>query len=155
MFKNILVPIDGSEDSKHALEIAIKLAQQFESSIALIHVYSLSTSPPLDTFDIDFVTYPQSPRDLIKQLAKVMKEVRTRLVEKSKKRVEESHIPLQIILREGHPVKEIIKIAKEGVYDLIVLGSKGSSGLIETLIGSVSEKVIRHAPCNVLVTKIN
>ncbi|MEM3789229.1 MAG: universal stress protein, partial [Candidatus Bathyarchaeia archaeon] len=57
------------------------------------------------------------------------------------------------VLREGHVVQEIVRAAEEGKFDLIVMGARGISRIKELILGSVSDGVIRHAPCPVLVTK--
>jgi len=67
--------------------------------------------------------------------------------------VEAKGISVEKLLKEGHVVQEIREVAKEGKYDLIVIGVKGISEVRETRLGSVSEKVIRNAQCPVLVIK--
>jgi nucleotide-binding universal stress UspA family protein len=62
-------------------------------------------------------------------------------------------IPVETQLVEGHVMQEIVKIARDNQSDLIVMGAKGESKLKETLLGSVSEKVVRNAPCAVLIVK--
>jgi nucleotide-binding universal stress UspA family protein len=57
------------------------------------------------------------------------------------------------LLREGHTVQETLKIARDSKFDLIVMGARGISRIREILLGSVSDGVIRNAPCPVLVTK--
>jgi nucleotide-binding universal stress UspA family protein len=57
------------------------------------------------------------------------------------------------MLREGHIVQEIVTAAREGEFDLIVIGAKGRSKIKEILLGSICEKVVRNAPCNVMVVK--
>ena len=60
---------------------------------------------------------------------------------------------VETLLGEGHTVEEILKTAKEGEFDLIVMGARGLSTIKEIFLGSVSHGVTRHAPCPVLVVK--
>jgi len=57
------------------------------------------------------------------------------------------------VLREGHTVQEIVKAAKEGEFNLVVMEARGLSRIKEIILGSVSDGVIRNAPCPVHVTK--
>lgn len=62
-------------------------------------------------------------------------------------------VPVETILKEGNTVQEIVKKAREGNYDLIVMGARGLSKIKELLLGSVSDGVIRNAACPVLIVK--
>jgi nucleotide-binding universal stress UspA family protein len=59
----------------------------------------------------------------------------------------------RIVIGEGPPVDEIVRIARENQVDLIVIATHGHTGLKHLLLGSVAERVIRHAPCAVLVVR--
>ena len=62
-------------------------------------------------------------------------------------------VTVETLLKEGHTVQEILKTARDGEFDLIVMGARGISKIREILLGSVSDGVIRNAPCPVLITK--
>ncbi len=66
----------------------------------------------------------------------------------------DARIPVHHVLLEGDPASEIVRYAEEQVVDLIVMGTHGRSGLERLLMGSVAEKVMREAPCSVLVVKL-
>jgi nucleotide-binding universal stress UspA family protein len=68
-------------------------------------------------------------------------------------RVKAEGVPVETILLEGNTVQEIIKAAGEGKFDLIVMGARGISKIREILLGSVSDGVLRNAPCPVLIVK--
>jgi len=69
-------------------------------------------------------------------------------------KVKAEEVQVETILREGHTVQEIIRTAKEGKFDLIVIGGRGISRIRELLLGSVTDGVIHHAHCPVLVIKL-
>ena len=150
MFTKILVPFDGSDHSQKALETAIDLAKQFDGEITLIHVYSVSIVMSLSMY------YNESnvvASQEVSRLAETIREASAEILAKGEKMVKAEGIPVETLLREGHVVQEIIKTVREGRFDLIVIGAKGMSKVKEMFLGSVSEKVVRNAPCTVMVVK--
>ena len=69
------------------------------------------------------------------------------------KEAESKGVTCEVLVRDGQPFVQIIRCAREVKADLIVMGSHGRSGLAQMLIGSVAEKVVRKAPCSVLIVK--
>jgi nucleotide-binding universal stress UspA family protein len=149
LFKNILVPLDGSKYSQLALETAIELAKQFQSNITLIHVNSLSAITPLNIYENTKFINP----DKLVNLISTTREVGFNILAQGKKKVEAHKIPVKTKFKEGHVVQEILTTTREGHFDLIIMGAKGISKIKEISIGSVSEKVLRNAPCSVMVLK--
>ena len=135
----ILVPLDGSESSLHALNKAIKIAKKFDGKITLINVYWISA----------FRITPSQLVDYVVHIRKAGEEI----LEKGKKLVKTEGVPVETVLKEGHNVEEILNTAKEGNYDLIVMGARGASKIKEILLGSTSYGVTSHAPCPVLIIK--
>ncbi|MEM1564227.1 MAG: universal stress protein [Candidatus Bathyarchaeia archaeon] len=154
MFSKILVPLDGSEHSLKALDIAIQIAKKFDGKITLIHVYSVSARPVFVpepstlTPGIPIMTPAEYSR-----VAEAVREAGARILAQGKDKVRAEGVEVEAILREGHVVHEIVKVAEEGKFDLIVMGARGISKIRELILGSVSDGVIRNAPCPVLVTK--
>jgi nucleotide-binding universal stress UspA family protein len=146
LIKKILVPFDGSDKSKHALEYAVNLAVQTSSQIQLLTVI-----PPvfLPTYSF-YVLKSNAIRDCQKELEISFKGVLT----KALSYIHKKNIGLKVSTKfaKGVPYKEIVKTAKEGDFDLIIMGTRGLEGQISYL-GSVSSKVINEAPCPVLVIK--
>jgi nucleotide-binding universal stress UspA family protein len=149
VFNRILVPLDGSEFSERALETAINVAKKFGGNITLLHVYLVSVIMSLSTYnEAGIVASVEAPT-----LIKAIREAGADILVKAEKVAEAEGIPVETQLKEGHVAQEIIKAAREGRYDLIVMGAKGRSKIKELLLGSVSEKVVRTAPCTVMVVK--
>jgi nucleotide-binding universal stress UspA family protein len=152
VFERILVPLDGSEHSMHALENAIQIAKKCDGKITLVHVYSVMSAGvvPMTMAMYEPVTLPP---ELITKLADAVRESGANLLEKAKKKVDAEGIQSKTLLKEGHVVEEILKVAKEENTDLIVIGARGLSTIREVFLGSVSHGVTLHAPCPVLLMR--
>ncbi len=154
MFNKILVPLDGSEHSLKALGIAIKIAKKFDGKIALIHVYSVSVRPVIVPEPSTLTPgIPITAPTEYSRVAEAVREAGARILAQGKERAKAEGIEAETILREGHVVHEIVKAAEDGKFNLIVMGARGISKIKELILGSVSDGVIRNAPCPVLVTK--
>jgi nucleotide-binding universal stress UspA family protein len=155
LFERILVPIDGSEHSSRALDVAVQIAKEFHGKLALIHVYSVSVTPVI-------VPEPSAmtpPSALLmtsvetSKVAEAAREVGNRILSDSASKAEAQKVEVEMLLKEGHTVQEIIKTAKEGDFGLIVIGARGLSHIRVLLLGSTTDGVIHHASCPVLVVK--
>src|SRR5262245_47896254 len=139
--KRILVPTDFSKFSKAALDYAMALAEKFRTELYLLHVVqNLGVMIP----DMVNVVPPVMPSN--EQLTAAVREALDRLIKENQ--LERFNVKSDV--RIGSPFYEIIQFAKENDIDLIVMGTHGHSGLAHMLMGSVSEKVVRKAPCPVL-----
>ena len=155
MFEAILVPLDGSDHSQHALEVAVQIAKKFRARMTLIHVYSVTVTPvvlpeptTLTPSSIPVVT----PAEVAK-MVEAARGVGNRILSDGEAKAKSEGVKVDTLLKEGNTVQEIVKAAKEGQYNLIVMGVRGISMLRELLVGSVSEGVIKHSSCPVLVVK--
>ncbi|MCL1978899.1 MAG: universal stress protein [Methanomassiliicoccaceae archaeon] len=140
-FKKILVPTDGSEFTKYAVEKAIELAKLSEGKVTALFVLdkSVYASSPMDTAVIN----------VYDTLEKEGKHATNYVVEKAGEagvEIEEKHI-------EGVPARIILQEAEEGGYDIIVMGTLGRTGISKLLMGSVAEKIVQNAKCPVMVAK--
>lgn len=86
-------------------------------------------------------------------MVEAAREVGQRILDDGEQKAKFEDVQVESMLREGNTVQEILRLAKEGSFDLIVMGVGGVSKLRELLLGSVSEGVMKHAPCPVLVVK--
>ncbi len=135
--QQILVPIDFSSDSEQALDYAIGLAQQFQSSLTLMHVIYIPV-----TTEVNLAAYFADMEAGVKEG-----------IETYRKRAEEAGLAVDVVIVRGTPFHEIVQTAKTKQIDLIVMGTHGRTGVTHLLIGSVAERVVRLAPCPVLVTR--
>jgi len=140
-FSRIIAPVDGSEESKYAAKKAIFLAEHIGVDVVAMYVKDTSIFarfPPLDD-----VLYFNMDKFLEKEALSILDKVEKMGSKRGVKVIKK--------LVEGIPDEEIIKEARKS--DLIVMGSKGITALDRILIGSVSEKVLHHAPCPVMIVR--
>ena len=140
----ILVPTDFSKHSHNALTYAAAFAEKFGAELYLLHVVqdlalfipeAVSVAPP--------VTPP------IEQMTAAVREALDRAVREN----DLGRLTVHCEVREGTPFYEIIQFARETNIDLIIMGTHGHTGLAHVLLGSVTEKVVRKAPCPVLTVR--
>src|SRR5689334_1171838 len=142
--RRILVPTDFSKHSENALQYAVAFADKFGSELYLLHVVQ-----DLALFVPDTVTGTPPVVPPVQQLTAAVREGLQRVIREHGL----ERLPVCPEVREGTPFYEIIRFAKEKDVDLIVMGTHGRSGLAHVLLGSVSEKVVRKAPCPVLTVR--
>jgi len=154
LFEKILVPLDGSKHSSKALETAIQIAKKFGGKITLINVFSVAT--PVVMPEPTTLTSPAVPIMTPTELSEVAEAARktaSNILAEGEQRIKAEDVQFESLVREGHTVQEILRAAREGEFDLIVMGARGISKIKEILLGSVSDGVIRNSPCPVLVVK--
>jgi nucleotide-binding universal stress UspA family protein len=143
-FSKILVPVDFSPHSEHALRIAADLARRYEAKLCVAHVHV----PVLHAAPGAFLLYSEQ------QLPGLLAEYE-KLLEKSSHDARAAGAQqVETKLLQGVPVSEVIRFAREGAFDLIVMGTHGRTGIAHALIGSVAERVVRKAACPVLTVRV-
>jgi nucleotide-binding universal stress UspA family protein len=136
--RNILVAVDGSAYSEAAVRVAAELVRQHgAASLTLLNVIEVV---PSDTGPVEVPGSPADPEAWA-------------VFAKPREILAEAGIQPKLLLREGDPANEIVEAAKVGGYELIVVGHRGLSPIKAFLLGSVSDRVVAHAPCSVLVVR--
>lgn len=155
MFEKILVPLDGSDHSVRALEKAVQIAKKFSNKVTLIQAYSVSMQPIIlpEPTTLSSPTIPILTANEISRVVEAARATGQRILKDGEARAKAEGVAVEALLVEGHAVQEIIRTAKEGNFDLIVMGARGVSHIRGLLLGSVSDGVIHHALCPVLVVK--
>lgn len=143
---SILLATDGSEEAELAARIATDLAKSTGSELHVAAVF-----PESDYVHPYYeVRFPEAAEQLRQEaregIRKVLEEQATRIRETGGE-VAEAH------LRVGEPDQEIVALAEELESSLIVIGSRGLGGIRRALMGSVSDSVVRHAHCPVMVVR--
>jgi nucleotide-binding universal stress UspA family protein len=141
----ILMGTDFSDYSKEALDYAVLLAKQFGADLYLLHAFEVPA------YYIPGLGGLGGP-DIIEWLRSVKEREQKRL-ETLAGEVRQKGIEVHPILKEGSPDGEILKAVKEVAADLIILGTHGRSGLDRFMMGSVAERVLRQAPCPILLVR--
>ncbi len=140
--ETILVPTDFSGDAARALEYAIDLAKTFGARIQLVHAYDINVLVVMP----GAVSMPDRFWDDVRQAAE-------RRLEEVRKRVEAEGVKCESELHAEGVVQSILDAAGSADADLIVMGTRGHSGLKHVLLGSVADRVVRMAPCPVMTVK--
>jgi len=143
-WKRICCPIDFSDASRAAMEVAADLARRFGAELVLLHAYPV----PGYTFpDGSVVASPRMMQELADQAQKHLEEWRAdaeRLVGAPRVSAERA---------VGEPAAEIVSFASGRGVDLLVLGTHGRTGIEHALMGSIAERVVRRAHCPVLTVR--
>lgn len=140
--RHILVPTDFSAASKKAIEYADAFASTFQSRVTLLHVLEPMALPP---------EYGYIPAYSPEDEALHVEAVRKQLLERASSM--DSARQTEILVRVGRPWHEVVSAVSELGVDLLVLTTHGRTGLPHMLMGSVAEKIVRHASCPVLVVR--
>jgi len=143
LFNNILVPTDFSDGSQKAMEYAVALARQYNARINLMHALEVRFHPAYYAAGVESIF--QLDPDIIPR-------VKTRL-EAFMQSFDFSDIEIATTVTEGNSHTQIIKQAQEQKHDLIVMSTRGHDEIADYLIGSTTDRVIKGAPCPVLVTR--
>jgi nucleotide-binding universal stress UspA family protein len=143
-WKRICCPIDFSDASRAAMEVAADLARRFGAEMVLLHAYPI----PGYTFpDGSVVASPKMMQDLAEQAERHLGEWRAeaeRIAGTPRVSAEKA---------VGEPAAEIVSWAGKNGIDLLVLGTHGRTGIEHALMGSIAERVVRRAHCPVLTVR--
>ena len=139
LFKKILIPTDGSEYTKTAIEKGVQLAKLCDAKVTAIYVVDQTS----------FVNFPMD--STIVNVYSLLEKEGNEALDYVKKIADEMGVEVDVKMEEGPPVKKILEDSKD--HDLIVMGTLGRTGVSKLLLGSVAERVVRHAFCPVLVVR--
>ena len=151
----ILVATDGSREAELATRAAADLAEKTASELHLVHAFGIAPWYPVypEATSPEWVAQAQTP--MLEEDFKRTSEQRAREIldtEVEKARSAGSTVA-QAHLKEGGVAAEIVTLAEDIGAGLIVMGSRGRGGIRRALMGSVSDSVVRHAHCPVLVVR--
>ena len=134
MYDSILVPVDNSETSRHALTHAIELATAVDATVHVLHVMSVSESSKVDIQRIEQGHLYTDLRDAGEEL------IESLLVPAN-----DEAVPITRHVMVGRPDKQILKYIHTESPDLVIMGSRGKTGLGRFIVGSVAENVARRS----------
>lgn len=133
MYQNILLPTDGSERSREAIDPALPIASQFDATI-----HALSVAEMVQQKD---------------QLRADAKEEAERALDEVETQVTGENIDVTRAIRTGMPGEEILQYVDQNDVDMIIMGTQGKTGLNRVLLGSIAEKIIRESPVPVMTVR--
>lgn len=157
MFENILVAIDQSASSQHVFDAALALARGTGAKLTLVHALDVfdpasPQHPPVfaDSYSVELeqrllANYERQWAEFVQHYDALLKQ--------QQEIAQAAGVSASGIQPNGRPGPTICKAAVDYHADLIVIGSRGRRGLQEMLLGSVSNYVMHHAPCSVLVAR--
>ena len=149
MIKNVLVAVDGSENSERALDFALDFAEKYGAILTILNV---SQSPSMGAVPLDSTTVSgESMVGFAKDLQKLHSSILDKAVSHAKQVKPDAQIFSK--LKEGNPAVEIVATAKEGGFDVVVVGHRGLGRMQEMFLGNISEKVAHSAPCPVIIIR--
>jgi universal stress protein A len=141
-WKKIICPVDYSVTSRRAMNTAASLAAQYSAPLLLVYVW-----------DMPIAIGGQMGMDL-SSMDMARAEAESTLVTWKQEAIEKGAKTVETLFATGNAWNEIVTAAeKDKLVDLIVIGTHGRTGIKRLFLGSVAEKVIRHAPCSVLVVR--
>ncbi len=165
--KKILYATDLSDYARKAFAYAVSLANQYNASITILHTV-IDAPPNIYSSALTYVgenkmkeikeKHIEDAREILigkKRENVPIQEILEQFTEDAKKKFpDQPFIMDEIVITHGNPVEEIITQANERDCDVIVMGSKGHGGLLDAMIGSISQRVIRRAKTPVFLVRL-
>jgi nucleotide-binding universal stress UspA family protein len=139
MLSKILVPVDGSNNSLRAIDHAIYLANKIDAHMTAMNVVD---NPP--------TVYVESQKLLDDLLANFRSEA-AKILDQCEKEAAKSGVKIEKVILEGDAASNIVGFAQKGAFDTIIIGRRGLGRFKAMVLGSVSNKVLQHARCSVLI----
>lgn len=156
MFNKILVALDNSENSQKIFEKALSLAKVTCAKLMLLNVFSDQAEGSLNTSAIGLQYYPSITAEILELQQQQQKAYQNENLERLRSYTDRAialGVNTEFSQNSGNPGRTICEIANTWAADLIVIGRRGYSGLNELLLGSVSNYVLHHAFCSVLIVQ--
>lgn len=141
-FKRILIATDGSENAAKAVTHGIDIAKKTGAEVHVIYI--TSTEHAVTTRTV--MGWTDSFEKYLEEIGKEALAYATEIGEKA-------GIKVEPVFRKGRPAEEILDYAEENNIDLIIMGTQGLTGIKKFLIGSVTEKVLRHSKVPVMIVR--
>jgi len=150
MFTRIVLGVDGSDASGKAVEVTAELAGTLRANVTIVHAVAdaMMMMPPVAPTEA-MMTPPLLAEDTLEDLERAGREILERVAE----RLRAAGVAATVRLERGPAAHQIVQVARASGADLIILGSRGHGKLEELLLGSVTDAVVREAPCSVLIVR--
>lgn len=145
VIKKILVPTDFSRFSDNALKQAVEMAKQNKAKIYLLHVIGV-----VQMCTVDYCLDKQTIDTIDKKSIKSSEDMAQKQI---KRVVHSKDVEIIPYVKKGTPYEEILKEQEDKKINLIVIATHGRTGLMSYLLGSVAEKIVRHAKCPVFLVR--
>ncbi len=141
-YRNIVVAVDFSENSDTAFDAAVELAKQYGAKLHIVHAFPYLVSL-VSPYEVGMsADYLDSARGEAKRLLQVAAE-----------KAEADCVDVERHFEVSPAAVAIVEVAADTNADLVVIGTRGNTGLKHVVLGSVAERTVRTAPCSVLTVK--
>ena len=148
LFEKILVPVDGSHSCLHAKIFASMLAETFNSHVTVVHVVSHEFMHP------ELKAQYQLPPSIMEKVDETYLEAGKKILRNAEQLFEEAGIDVDArLVKYEDPAESVLQLVKDEGYSLVVIGNRADTQSARYSLGSVTEKVARHAECPVLIVK--
>ncbi|MCJ7614890.1 universal stress protein, partial [Candidatus Bathyarchaeota archaeon] len=148
IFKKILVPVDGSHSCLHAKIFASSIAKKFKSKVTVVHVASHEFMHP------ELKAQYQLPHSILHKIDEAYLETGKKIIRNAEEMFKEANIDVDArLVSYEDPAEFILQLIKDEGYDLVVIGNRAEHQSERYSLGSITEKVARHAECPVLIVK--
>ena len=143
--RRLLLPTDFSESARHALTYAISFAREHAAELTLLHVVEVLPAHYAGEL------YPAAMSQFVEEVSGYARATLAKLAEEAR-----AHgVTVSERLATGKAAEEVIRVARQEQTDLIVIGTHGGGALSHVLFGSTTERVVRKAPCPVLICRLS
>jgi nucleotide-binding universal stress UspA family protein len=148
LFKHILVPVDGSHSCLHAKMLAISMAKKFNSKVTLVHVVSHEFMHP------ELKAQYRLPNSIIHRIDDAYIQTGKKIIRMAEELFEEAGVPVEsnLVIHED-PAEFLLELVKGKDFSLVIIGNRAETQSERYSLGSVTEKIARHAECPVLIVK--
>ncbi len=147
-FRKILVPVDGSHSCFHAKMLASSIARKFKSKVTVLHVASHEFMHP------ELKAQYQLPHSILHKIDEAYLQAGKKIIRNAEEMFKEAGIDVDArLVTYEDPAEFILEIVKDEGYDLVVIGNRAGNQSERYSLGSVTEKIARHAECPVLIVK--
>ena len=149
MIRNVLIAVDGSENSDRALDFGLDLAEKYSAAARVLNIIE---PPAMGAIPLEPTTVSgESMVMFAKDLQRLHEEILSKAVAHAKE--VKPDVMVSSKLREGDPALEIVAEAKDAGFDVVVIGHHGLGRVRELFLGNISEKVAHLAPCPVVIVR--
>jgi len=147
-FRKILVPVDGSHSCLHAKMLASSIARKFKSKVTVVHCASHEFMHP------ELKAQYQLPHSILHKIDEAYLQAGKKIIRNAEEMFREAKIDVDArLVSYEDPAEFLLQLVKDEKYDLVVIGNRAEHQSERYSLGSVTEKVARHAECPVLIVK--
>lgn len=141
MYQHILFPTDGTDAARHVETHVLDLAQKFGAKVTILHAYEF----------LEIIPVYESTYAYLDELEDYLETQSQKIAKETEQRFNEVNVPVQSLIIKGDPGQSVVNVSEEQNCDLIVMGSRQMGAVRRFLLGSVSNYVVHHSECPVLI----